>query len=395
MEENEPDVELVEEWSVFLVERITSLLVYALALLLAYQLIGRVVRNQYSFILVVYLGILAVFAFNYKPYVTADLYRLREYIEYWIYKDWGDAVRYANNSSSPAWVIYSYIISKLGNINWLQTITCMWCFGNVFYIIAHEIERYNIEGKYRSLLLLYIMAIGAFYLQTISGIRSMLGISIVAFCLYRETVERKSFITHFPLWLFAALIHTSTMILVISRFLFLIVQCQGVYKKMFMTAVVLALAMFSFKYLGDYISSSFEYGQSYLSNSKEYTYVWEIIIGLIEAIETFYVLIKYKRTAMSRSREPSECGGRDLYLFTLIWTVVSILALPFSYAIFRRYTMLCTLTSIPLVANLLDIDMDKAERKRTYNNLLILSIVIFVLSGLRGDLCGYKFFILE
>lgn len=375
----------------FLTERIVSLLTYALVLMVTYFLIGRVARKQYKEVLLVYELILALFAFNYKPYITADLYRLREYVEYWIYKDWMGAVKYALKSTTPSWVLYSYIISKLGNQNWLQTITCLWCFGNVFFIIAHEIERHGIEGKYRSELLFYIMAIGAFYLQTISGIRSMLGISIVAFCLYRETIEKKSIAVHFPLWLFAALIHTSTMVLVIFRFLFLMIQSHGIAKKALVSAIVFVLAIFSYRYLGVYISGSFEYGQSYFYSTKEYTYIWEIIIGLIETFETLYVLLKYRKKCVRSDRKIVKYGLRDLYLFTLSWTAISVVSLPFSYTVFRRYTMLCTVTSIPLVAFLLGTDVDELERKRTRSILFALSFLIFALSGVRGDLCGYKF----
>ena len=123
----------------FLLERTISLLVYAFALFVAYQLIARVARKQYKVVLLMYLIALAIFAFNYKPYITADLYRLREYIEYWIHKDLNGVLKYAMRSSTPSWVLYSYALSRLGNINWIQTITCLWCFGNVFYIIGREI----------------------------------------------------------------------------------------------------------------------------------------------------------------------------------------------------------------------------------------------------------------
>lgn len=374
----------------FLFERTTSLLVYTFALFITYQFIAKVARKQYKVVLFAYLIILAIFAFNYKPYITADLYRLREYIEYWIHKDLSGVLRYALKSSTPSWVLYSYVLSKFGNINWIQTITCVWCFGNVFYIIDHEIERFELQGSFRSGLLFYVMAVGAFYLQTISGIRSMLGISIVAFCLYKETVENKSVVWHLPLWLFAALLHTSTMVLVISRFLFLLVQSQGTAKKLVMGIVVLAGAAFSFRYLGDFISGSFEYGRGYITNSKEYTYFWEQIIGIFETIETIYVLREYRRNIL-RTPERAEPGKRPLYLFTLLWTVISVIALPFSYAIFRRYTMLCTITSIPLVVQLFRTDQAKKYR----GVLFCFSLVIFALSGVRGDLCGYKFFVLN
>lgn len=135
----------------FLIERIVSLLTYALALFIAYALLSKVVRNQWRVILPLYLFVLCIFAFNYKPYVTADLYRLRQYITYWTEKSLPELISYALRYSAPGWVFYSYFLNKLGNINWLQTITCLWCFGNVFYIISHEIERNALKGKSRSL----------------------------------------------------------------------------------------------------------------------------------------------------------------------------------------------------------------------------------------------------
>ena len=157
-----------------------------------------------------------------------------------------------------------------------------------------------------------------------------------------------------------------------------------------MGIVVLAGAAFSFRYLGDFISGSFEYGRGYITNSKEYTYFWEQIIGIFETIETIYVLREYRRNIL-RTPERAEPGKRPLYLFTLLWTVISVIALPFSYAIFRRYTMLCTITSSPLVVQLFRTDQAKKYR----GVLFCFSLVIFALSGVRGDLCGYKFFVLN
>ena len=254
----------------------------------------------------------------------------------------------------------------------------------------HEIEKDDIQCGFRSILLFYIMAVGAFYLQTISGIRSMLGISIVAFCLYKETVENKKIVWHLPLWLFAALLHTSTMMLVISRFIFLMIQSRGIAKKMIMGIVILAGAFFSFRYMGDFISGSFEYGKGYFTNTKEYTYIWERIIGIMETLETIYVLRKYQKGALYLDSEEKK-RYRPLYLFTLIWTVISVASFPFSYAVFRRYTMLCTVTSVPLVAKLSD--FEESEKIRKW--LFVFSFLIFALSGVRGDLCGYKFFTLS
>lgn len=375
----------------FLIERIVSLLVYAFVLFTTYGLLKRVVRSQWKAVLLLYLVALCIFAFNYKPYVTADLYRLRQYITYWTELPFSRLVSYALQHSAPAWVFYSYFINKLGNINWLQTVTCFWCFGNVFYIISHEIQRNDLIKKQRSLLLFYIMAVGAFYLQTISGIRSMLGISIVAYCFYRETIENKSILVHLPLYLFAALLHSAAMPLVISRFVFLVIQYKSVSKKLLFSMLVLGLGAFSINYLQDYISEALNVGQGYLFGKQEYTYIWEIIIGLIEMFITWYVMGQYKKRYAGNEGMASYNSMR---LFCLAWSVISVVALPFSYAVFRRYTMFCTLQSIPLLAKILQYEQDRVNKSTFITNIWFLLMIVFAISGIRGDLCGYKFFVL-
>ena len=110
----------------------------------------------------------------------------------------------------------------------------------------------------------------------------------------------------------------------------------------------------------------------------------------METLETIYVLRKYQKGALYMDAEVKN-RYRPLYLFTLIWTVISVASFPFSYAVFRRFTMLCTVMSIPLVAKL----SDSEESEETRKCLFVFSFLIFALSGVRGDLCGYKFFTLS
>ena len=375
----------------FLTERFVSLATYGLILAFACWLVGSTARKQYKFVVIVYLLVLGAFAFFYRPYVTADLYRLREYMEWWIHKPLNEIFSYSLRNSAPTWVLYSYFLRQLDNINWLQTATCLWNFGNAFYIIIHEIEHDDVRGHNKGLMLFFVMAVGALFLQTISGIRTMLGISIVAFCFYRETIEKKSFVTHMILYLFAALLHSAAMILVISRFVFLVIQYKEPTKKVLMSMLVLVLGAFSLYYLKDYISGSFEYGQRYLLNKNEYIYIWEIIIGLFETIQTVYVLYQFRRRF--RYTDGME-GYSAVWKFCTLWTIISVVALPFSYSIFRRYTIFCTIIAVPLLGKLVEYEQENDVRTPMLRTLWILSFIIFAISGVRGDLCGYKFFVL-
>ncbi len=380
----------MEVTNVFLTERRISLLTYALALFLVCWLINRTIEKQWKWILFTYLALLCVFAFFYEPYITADLYRLREYIKYWTDLPWGRLITYAFRHSAPTWVFYSYAINKFGNINWLQTITCLWCFGNVFYIISHEIDRNGLRGERKSLPLFYVMAVGSFYIQTISGIRSMLGLSIIAFCFYRETIEGKQVMWDLPLYLFAAFIHSSVLPMVVARFLYVIIQYKNLAMKAFFAVLILVLGAFSAYYFRDFVNGVFQTGWNYLLGGKEYTYGWEILIGLIETSLTVYVLRRYR--ILYKGEEKNYDAIR---VFCLIWTVICVVALPFSYAVFRRYTVFCTLISMPLLAKLLNYEQEKDNNDpRFYNAVWIVCMVIFALSGVRGDLCGYKFFVL-
>lgn len=374
----------------FLIERIVSLFTYAFVLFLVYELMKTVAGKQWKYVLLCYLLVLCVFAFNYKPYVTADLYRLRQYIKYWINLSPSQIVLRAIQDSTPSWILYSYVINKMGNQNWLQTVTCCWSFGNVFYIITQEIEKNDLKKKLRGLPLFYIMAVGAFFLQTISGIRSMLGISIIAFCVYRDTIEKCSITKILPLYLFAALLHEACIPLVITRFIYYFFQQKRRDKKIFALVFISVVFIFAILNLQKYINAAINLGKNYLFNN-EYTYYWEIAIGVLELFQIGIVLARYRHCFLNRT------NTKDydiIYRLCLLWVIVSLAALPLSYAAFRRYTMFCSLLSIPLLVKDLCITDDTGKLKSTFiRNVWILSFAIFSLSGVRGDLCGYKFFV--
>lgn len=371
----------------FLTERAISLATYAIVLLFSCALMNRVARKQYKVILLFYLIALCVFAFNYKPYITADLYRLREYMEYWVNRSWRDAISYALKSDRPAWVLYSWILSRLGNENWLQTITCLWTFDNVFYIIGSEIERNNIIFD-RAIGLFYIMSIGAFYLQTISGIRSMLAISIVAYCVYAELIKQHSIIIHIPLYLFSSLLHPVGMVLVLSRLIFILFQEKSIRRRIPLSILAILLILFVVAFLQRYLNSSLDYGSGYLSNRSQYTYKWEILIGLLEIGESYYVNWKYHKCSTANDM------GNALMKFSNLWLSISIITLPFSYSVFRRFAIFGTLISLPMVYHTCAVmGKDNVSYSIYRRNILIISSIIFILSLSRGDLCGYKFFV--
>lgn len=377
----------------FLIERAVSLLTYGAILYIAYVFVSGVKKTQYKFVIWSYLVVLCIFAFSFKPHVTADLYRLRLYMQYWVNRSWSDIIPYALSSSTPTWILYSFVVNKLGNINWLQTLACLWTYYCIFFIIVHETERNDLKGHQRGLLLLFIMAVGMIYIDAISGIRGMLSMATVAFCVYNEIVEEKSTIRFLHLYLFAALFHSLGMAMVIGRFIFLLIQYKDIKKKILVLVVLIGLGAFSAYYLRDYISGSYTKALSYIQNENEYVYLWEGIIGALETLQTLLILRVYRKTKYGT--EGAEQNSA-IWKYCTAWTAISLISIPFSFAIFRRSCLFCSIICVPLLAEVLK-DEQFSESINIYHlgkQIRVLSFIIFVLSVVRGNLCGYKFFVL-
>ncbi len=376
----------------FLTERFVSLSVYAAALFAACRLMKYAKKDQYRGVLACYLAVLCVFAFMYKPYITADLYRLRTYISYWIHMPFKKALQYALKHSNQSWTLYSYFVSKLPDENWLQTVSCFWTFGNLFCIVGGVIKSSGLKREDRSLALFWIMSVGAIFLQTISGIRTMLGFSLVAFCFYRETAEGKSMVRHLPLYAVAALFHSASVVLVVSRILFVLIESGSLRKRVLAIGAAVLGAGVAALYLRGNLKTIIRAVRFYLFGGNEYTYYWEIMIGLLEMARIIIVLYEYRKMAGGLGRKD---GRSAAWKFTAIWAAVSLAALPFSYTVFRRYTMFCTMTGLSIMGVTLEKERGRGGGNRLAGALWAISLAIFLISLVRGDICGYKFFVLH
>jgi hypothetical protein len=375
----------------FLIERLTGLFTFTGFLALTLLGVSYLKNKQYKIVLWVYVIVLAVLAYLYKPWITADLYRLHFWCSTtWCTYSWSQLFEYLYRVATPMWYLFSWTIFRVTHdVNWIQMIACFWGFGNVLYVISDIIERNHVQGAKRALILFSIMAVGTFYFEMLSGIRSMLGFSIVFFCMYREIIERKSALFHIPLYIFAALLHQATLVLVVGRITFWGVESKNILLKMLSMLLIGILIPFIFIQADLYVDSAVNKAINYATNEREYSYIWEIIIGLIEQVQIYYILWTYKWQV-----------GKESYQYSLFWKLtliiglVSLSALPFSYAIFRRYTIFASLCTLPLLGKLFD-GTPSRKIKFFVQVMWCLSLVIFVLSCARGDLCSYKFFVLN
>ncbi|WP_413854027.1 EpsG family protein [Candidatus Ruminimicrobium bovinum] len=367
----------------FIIERLISLSIFISSLFVCMLFLSKVKRSYCGIVLFIYLVILCIFAYFFKPNVL-DLSRLHNlclngYGQY----SWDQLKTFLKYSRVPVWHIYSWIIYHLTNdVNFIQTITCFWCFGNLFYVLGDIIKRNNINGVYRALLLFSIMSVGAFYMETISGIRSMLSFSICFLCIYREMIHRKNLLIHIPLYIFAALMHQVGTVVFIGRIISLIPLEKNYYRKTLMALSIIPLLIYAVKGDNFFLISSFNLAHEYIYNSKEYYMLEETIIGIIELCQIWYVLFFYKLYTNNKLRE--------LWFFSFVLTIISTCAIPFSYSIFRRYTIMCSLLILPLIGTILGLS-NKNIREHFSFLLLVQSILIFALSYSIGDMRFFQF----
>lgn len=374
----------------FLIERLVSLFAFAGVLVFFMLGISLSKGKQYKVFLWMYWIVLGIFAYVYVPHTTADLYRLHLWCVYgWCQVDWMSLWELLRQSREPMWLLFSWTIYQIThNENWIQTVACLWSFYNVFYIISHTIDKVNIKKYNRALLLFSIMAVGTFYLEVISGIRSMLSFSIVCFCIYQELIERKSVVRHLPLYIFAALLHKAGLALIMIRFVFEGLLHKNIMLKLLGGLIGLGCILLINIGADQYVEYAIDTAIRYSTNENEYTYHWEILIGLIEQIQIFYILYQYKKQYQKSNFLYTKMGR-----LVLILVAICLIALPFSYAIFRRYTVVCSILVLPLLGQLLSTNNPRYSKTVTWI-ICLFSILIFGLSCIRGDLCGYKFFLL-
>ena len=374
----------------FLFERLISLGTFSILILGTVILISMLRGKQYKAVLVLLWLALTVMGYLFIPDVTMDLYRLHmSCINGFCITPWNDAVYTMRNTSTPMWILWAWsIYNFFSDVNFVQMFSWLWGGANIFYIISHTIDNQNIKHFNRGLLFFSVMAIGSFYSGFIIGIRNMLSFSIIIWCFYREVVEHKSVMFHLPFYLFAALMHQAGLALVLIRFVFFVFMYKNILLRIFVSIAVAGCLTYLIVNGNYFVESAVEKAYNYSQDSEEYVYYWSMLIAFINQIQIGVILYNYKRKiGLAYS------NYKQIFYLSLLLLFVSIAALPFSFAIFTRFTLASSLLTVPLLGRMLSSDINLSNRKMKFI-LWGLCIVIFVLSVTRGNMCGYKFFLL-
>ncbi len=369
----------------FLIERVFGLSIYAILLVVVLLLIERH-NSNYKIILSFYAISLAIIAFYYLPYKAADLYR--------IYKDLDQFSKYSwehffskrlNGNILQIDLIYYWLIAQTGEPRLLPAINTFVCYSCVFYIIIRTAKIYKIGRNNIAISLFFFMAIGN-YMFVISGIRNMLGICLLCFCFFRESIEKKFKIWHILVYFMAGFIHSFVFILVFMRLLIHIFSMRTIFKKFIYLLFVGSLLLGMLYVNIGYVRGVFNKAEKYITG-EFYSYEWEYVIGGLTGIILIITLHYFtKNKKLKKDLRESSCF--------LIACLIIAFVFVFEFTIFHRsITYIAPIIGIPLL--MITLQREQQAHKKNFKNIIFsLTVILLIVVCARGSLCGLKFFVL-
>lgn len=360
-------------------------------MLLVFCMLVGYSRFKVKHLLWLYTVVLAMMGYFYFPYKTSDLYRIFEYLETFKNINFHDFFHlYVVSSSAPIGRLLYWSIAKIGDYHLLPMFAACVSYGCVFYILSDCAERFKATRSTVALVLFYYMSIGH-YLSVVSNIRTMMAVCMIAVCFYRETVHKRFFILHIPIYALAMGLHNLAIVFLLIRLAAIIFASRASLWARIFVVVSLALAAMLVQFLlptlvGGLLDKAMDY-----MYDETYVYVWEYLMGAIVLILQFYYLYLYKR-AKVESRLSLRTENSALILAILLSL---IFATTFTF-FYRLVSCIVAILSIPLLTELIgSYNARRISRKIALPLRLttfVFSLAELALSCTRGSLCGLKFF---
>lgn len=336
--------------------------------------------------LFLYTIILSLMGFFFLPNKYNDLYRIYEIMNNYSkipIKDF--FVNYVSKSNVPVSLIYYWIIGQFKINGLLPFITTFIFYSNIFYILYDFYEKNNISNKALSLSLLIIMCNSSFF-ETISGIRNMLAFSILLKCFYDEFYNNKYLSKNIIWYVISALIHPSTIVLIILRFSFLVLEEMTSNKaKVLLVYVTAILSILIFAYGSPFIENVISMGKNYVLNG-DYSYIWETFISVLLLIALYFIKIRCKKFSFLDGNV--RLGLLNNKKMSKLLEVIVLLFI-FEHSIFFRFSNFNLFLNIPIILIYND-ELFKSDNDN-YRYIKFYFYSILFLSCIRGNLCSLKF----
>ena len=374
--------------STYLIERLFGVGTYVALLLIFCNIIGSCKRTNVKRWLVVYATILAVLAFFYVPGANADLVSLTSYMHSWSAQSPRWLIESMSASSTPTYVLYFWLIGKLGIDGLLPAVTTFLGMLFLFAPIGNLARRADVKQSVLPWILALMMCFGIL-MGFASNIRNGLAFSMIFWCWYKEAFEEKSVLLHLPLYVIGGLMHSAALALVALRLALLIAQPQQTLGKRFIYLLgVVLVVLFVMRSGSAWWDGMMEKGTNYLSNGG-YSYVWQYLLHIIMLAYTVYVLFVGRRCRCY------SVGAKRFRQAAIVMSVGLFVFLPLSYAAFTRFCDFVFFV-IAIVAGETLNDDDVTVYAPRFGSITAAAVVIcLALSVTRGNLSGFKYFLIE
>lgn len=374
----------------FIVERLIGVSIYSYILIMVCILIAFT-NIKCKNILRLYLLLLGGMGSFYLPSITADLHRIYEAMEWYATFNFSDFYNtLVVTSSVPSSRVLFWLVGKTGIVQLLPLISAIVSYSLIFYTLEKSRERFQISRQNFAITLFFLMS-GSIYISVIGGIRMMLALSVIFFCFFRETVEKKStFFFHIPLYIIAVFMHDMALIVIAVRAVASAFdKRKSPIQKLFIVlgiGVMLVTAVVLFRYK---LESVFEKSANYLQNVG-YFDVWEYIMGGIYLLFFIFLSLKFN---------PHRNQYLELDCYYKAAGTGCLVALLFCYDFSIFYRFIGHVVPI-LSAPTMMIVLEKAEKNSSSRFkvvsiqcvLLLFSLVLLFIGGTRGSLSALKFF---
>ena len=196
--------------------------------LLLFSLIVQFNKNKFNLkfqkiIFILFAILILASVFFLIPHKTMDLYRYIEMIKGYKYSGFSISISLSQNRLELIFYYLLYLVSKSGNYMIVPFISCFICLGCLYYIYFDFFNKKINVGE--SITYTLLGSLGLFfaflpYFQIIDNLRSPIAFAFCSIAIYKQFYNNKSFISQLPLYLLAALFHTSSLITLVFTLLF-------------------------------------------------------------------------------------------------------------------------------------------------------------------------------
>lgn len=371
-----------------LYERLIGEFIFLMILLLVITLISKSksLKNVKN-ILIFYVIALGLMSFFYKPVTSVDLVRLQNILHNTYSKiilvELIESIKSANITNFST-AIYFYLVAKIGIYDLLQTGASLIFYSIIFYIIYDYSKNNNMSYKLIAGCVAFFMLNGQF-VELISGIRTLVGFSIFALCIYREFIKGKSILSDILLYVVAIGFHNAIVPLFIIRIFYFLIQKENkVLKKILNIIVFLILLFVIYRFGAPYIESAINRSNLYLTNDL-YVQKWEYIASFIRVILLSFIVFSCNTKNLS-------IDLKNYKLFIIILLIFDS-AFFYEYTIFHRYSIFISIAIIPFVLLFLKNNESRSRFSLSLNKLAyyILLLLIVALCFTRGNMTELAF----